>query len=393
MTTSSRTARLRTVELFPYAGRPDRPWADTPAADALVKSARRVSERYSELISAYDLRARSSEFRIFAEAAPTAGTAVQLVVQAGWFGTFESARVLELPPGLVALDDEARAFLSLEIQHHACLALGRVLAWPTEPFTQVRATLMEEGLSPVWHGPWNSSPDRRLRARVAQRITGDGFAELWVEICPRDHQQPLGRGPFSPGPGNLAGFSRAVKAMRWQSATTVELVTSHWSGDHLSKSTTTIDELSPDLPVAGSPVLATPALPAVNTHLMSYDDPTRPPQVRLGEIHGGPGKVPKSFRNTWQKLRAAEDLLLPWWAAGGWATLQVDVVPDLRAGGHSTRRTGRDLDVLVVVDCFKIDEATGAQVAVDALQTGIDLAARRAKIDSFTLPGEVLDPA
>lgn len=362
-----KTARLRIVQYYPSGGWPGRQWAEDPRSDALAKSARRVSERYSELIADHDIRARAAVYQIFPHLASAESSDVELVVFTDWLGTSEGARV-DLPASVDALDGYGRALLALEITHQACLALGGVLGWPTEPFEQARATLLAEGLAPVWHGPWKSSPDRRLRARVAQRINDDGVADVWVELADRDG--PLGRGPFAPGEGDLAAFGRAIKALRWKGSSTVER-----AGHSVA-----IGNLFTDLPTEGVLDETPVDLPAITTHVHSDNDPANPSAVTIGEIHFLP--PPRSFKTAWQEFRAAEEPLLAWWSTSGLAALliQVAIGSTDDVGSSSTHRAGRDLEVWVTVDPATLTESNGAQAATKALQEGVRLAARRAKI-------------
>ena len=55
--------RVRDVELYPDAGFAERVWDDDADWGALAKSARRVSERYSELLAGSSVLLRSSLVR------------------------------------------------------------------------------------------------------------------------------------------------------------------------------------------------------------------------------------------------------------------------------------------------------------------------------------------
>ena len=74
------------------------------------------------------------------------------------------------------------------------------------------------------------------------------------------------------------------------------------------------------------------------------------------------------------------DLLVPWWQESGWATLSIRLDVEKDRYRSTTHKDGRDLEVWVCVLSRGLDENAGALQAMEAIEEGLVLAARRAKI-------------
>ena len=216
-------AHFKLVLVWPPTGFPDRSWSDDddPEEDAFVRSARSVTELYSEGLAALGIEGRCSELRFLVGHDPAA-TDVTVRVSTRRPEGFEFAGA-SLPTGVAALPIPERQRLVLDVIHGAVLRLAEARGWDLQELDAVRRHVLDRGFEFRWDGPYKSSPDRRHRARARYRLTDTGYGRAHIEVVDRDGSVVTESGDalaFS----TLEGFKRSARTLRWDGGRLVQLV-------------------------------------------------------------------------------------------------------------------------------------------------------------------------
>ncbi|WP_157368219.1 hypothetical protein [Alloactinosynnema sp. L-07] len=214
-------AVLRTVEFWPKTGFPGGPWADTPDVDTFVKTARRVCERYSELLALGGVRSRTSSVRLFAHPdTARADVLGEVYVDPQSDGEFA---VVSLPPGISVLAPQARAMLVLEVVHRCLLRLASARGWDPAVLDAAYRHTIESGLAFTWSSAWKASPGRCFRARATFRLADDGYGRVSVEIQERSGGTVVGHTSESLSFSTIEGFKRSAATLRWVGRSAVRI--------------------------------------------------------------------------------------------------------------------------------------------------------------------------
>lgn len=378
--------RIRNVEIFPYGGWAGRPWDENPAWDCFAKSARGVSERYSELLGSLGGQLGSRLLRIEGSSFPDQ-TGVDVEI-GGDLYEFEMASA-RIPASVAAMSPYDLSLLALEVQHRACVALAGWRGANVEPFEQARQTLLDEGLDHVWRSIWKASPDRRHQARLAQRIESTGFAQLWIEVAPRGAELPLGRSGFVVSPGNLRAFGRVATRLRWHGSEEA-WCEPEFTGAASPEAVARVESLAVDIPRGGRRREPDHPIPPIQVRVTSKQEGGQTARVVIGSrLHGIPSLAPPSFREAWRRIGVAEEALLPWWKTSQMATLRISAWVHDGPGRSSVRFDGRDVEVKVIRRPRALDFERGAEQVLEVLEDAIRLASRKVGISPTAVPGEV----
>lgn len=381
--------RVRHVDFSPSSGWLDRPWDHDPDIDAFARSSRRVCERYTELLQGAQLA--SNQLRIFLRM-NSAKDIARVEFLDGEPTDFESA-LAYLPRGLTDWTPTQRARLALELQHASALALARVRGSDPAPFGLAHHALLLEGLQPLWHGPWTSSPSRKHRARLVQRIEDTGFAKLWLEVCLQGQEgSPIGRTEAINSPGNLIAFARASCQRRWQDAKTLRLISTDWLGMEVGSLTTTLADLLP-IPDA-APTVPVAEVPCQIEMVSRLElEAASPPSITVGgRFNGYPKYAPDEVRHAWRRFADLSHLLLDWWATSGWGDLVISAHADLKPARSSTSKTGlRGLSVDICRSRAELRDTDPVDTALAMVEEAIRLISRRTRIPATPVPPRIVE--
>jgi len=116
-------AILRVVEFWPQTGLANAPWAEGADEDAFLRSARGISELYSEGIRPARVEARHSQLRLHCFDHEPGRADVEVTAFTEPTEGFEMAGV-SLPDGVAALSAPARAALALDVLHAAATRMA-----------------------------------------------------------------------------------------------------------------------------------------------------------------------------------------------------------------------------------------------------------------------------
>jgi hypothetical protein len=215
--------QFKVVMVWPPTGFPDRSWSDDgdPEEDAFVRSARSVTELYSEGLAPLGIEGHCSELRFLVGHDPAA-THVTVRVSTRRPQGFESAGA-SLPTGIAALPPLERRHLVLDVVHGAVLRLAKARGWDSRKLDAARRHVLDSDFEFRWDGPWKSSPDRRHRARARYRLTDIGYGRAQVEIV--DNQgAPVAESADALAFSTRDGFKRSARTLRWDGSGAVQLI-------------------------------------------------------------------------------------------------------------------------------------------------------------------------
>jgi hypothetical protein len=324
---------LRAVEFWPQSGFVNAPWLDDPDEDAFVRSARGISELYSEGVRSARVEVRHSQLRLHCFDHEPGRVEVAVTVFTESADSYEMAGV-SLPDGVAALSATARAALALDVVHAAALRLAEARGWEPAAFEAAREHVVRQGMRFRWIGPEKTAPGRRHIARPVCAIAGDGYGRVVVEIRRVTDGVLVGASAELQTGGTAADFRRVARTLRWRDSTTVQINTDdQWH-------TTKVEEL---------PVLT----------VQSEDENP----VSWIHLLGGftDAAVPEGYTTALHVLM--DELQEPQWATW-WSAAQDDVLEiwyDLiaeRPAGVTTRRTRDKLRVRVARPLADIIAAT-----------------------------------
>ncbi len=179
-------------------------------------------------------------------------------------------------------------------------------------------------------------------------------------------------------------------SLKWTGAARVTCDALDQRGRGVEPLTARIEYLSSDPPPTLEITQNGEVFPDIVTAGFSRTDPSRPAEVVIdSSINGYPSLTPKSFKQALRKASGMAGLLLPWWQESGWATLSIMFVVDKEHHRSTTHKDGRDLEVWVSLYSNDLDEKAGARQALEAIEMGLALAARRARITVCSLPDDL----
>lgn len=333
-------ARFSFVMVWPPTGLPDRPWSDDkdPEEEAFVRTARSVTELYSQGLAPLGIQGRCSELRFFVSHDPGA-TAVEVPVFTDPPEGFEAARA-ELPTGVATLPTRERQELVLEVVHGAVLRLARARRWDPVLLDAAHRYVVDAAFEFRWDGPWKSSPDRRHRARARYRLTDSGYGRAWIQVVDRD-DQVVAESTDALAFSTSEGFKRSARTLRWDGSAAVHLIP--YSGlarsavnglvrlEHDGEGWTSYadDGVNADSRAASQsvepPTTGAGARPSVIVRADGPDEPESPTRVVF--IGGGPtNDVPAGYLHRLRELlgtRLAGEEGQSWWLDAGIKELQV----------------------------------------------------------------------
>ncbi|WP_300682162.1 hypothetical protein [Nocardioides sp.] len=208
--------RFGRVEFWPSGGREDRPWADAPATDALVRSACRVAAAYSEALADENLEGPQRSLRFFSH--PHEADEVQLQVDTDKPTDWESGTVF-VPEAVVGLSAGERGRLVLDLIHDAVVQLAPHRGWPLEAIERVRARVLAQDLEFRWASSWKTSPDRSMTARAVYRVDDDGWGRVAIEVRDRTSEVLIARSAPALAYNALVNFRASAKTLRWTKRT------------------------------------------------------------------------------------------------------------------------------------------------------------------------------
>lgn len=382
---------VREVDFYPYGGVVGETWDADPNWDALIRTGRRVAERYSELVAPEARLARSAIRlgRLPDQSGQEQGPEAQVTITGDRDAEGLIFAGVLLPRGAASLSETERALFALDLLHQTCLFLADRADQPAAPYERARDTLLAEGLDPVWHSAWKASPDRKHRARLGQRICDDGWADVWIEVAQKGSNEPLGRGAIVRSSGSLRAFGRLVKTLRWHDDGNVDAMGTDVLGRVIATPNATLSDLNSRLPQDGSP-LSRGSVGSVEIRVQTREDErsTRPVTVSSGGINAMPWLASSSLQAAWSRFGDCVHLLAPWWEESGFADLHISLsVQDWPV--KSTTMAGEgSLEVFLCRDSHDLS-ADGPAIVLDAVQEAITRAARRAKIAPIEIPEEM----
>jgi hypothetical protein len=210
------------VEVWPPTGWPDRPWRDNAEEEAFVKSARSITELYSEALSRLQVPGHRSMLRLTCVPAPTSDV-VTVHVSTGRAASFEHAAVY-LPTGIAELVPSQRALLALDVVHATVLRLAEARGWDKTRFQAVRQHVLNRALEYKWASGWKSSPDRRHRARACYRLLDDGYGRASIEVQRRDDEATVAVSAEALAFSTSQGFVRSARTLRWDGSSAVQVI-------------------------------------------------------------------------------------------------------------------------------------------------------------------------
>ena len=219
-------AILHVVEFWPQTGLVNAPWAEGTDEDAFLRSARGVSELYSEGIRAARVEARHSQLRLHCFDHEPGRVEVEVTVFTDPTEGYEMAGV-RLSDGVATLSATARAALALDVLHAAALLMADARGWSPAAFETARAHVVEQGMRYRWTGPGKTAPGRRHIARPIGTITNDGLGRIVVEIRRATDGTLVGTSAELETDGTQPAFRQAAGTLRWRDRQTVQIKRYH----------------------------------------------------------------------------------------------------------------------------------------------------------------------
>jgi hypothetical protein len=282
---------LRTVEFWPQIGFANAPWEDGPDEDAFVRSARALSELYSEGIRQGRVDARNSQLRLHCVGHEHGRAEVQVTVFTEQFEGFDMVGV-SLPDGVAALSGPARAALVLDVMHAAAVRMADARGWNKAAFEVARSYAVANDLQFRWAGPGKSAPGRRHTARAVFTIADDGFGRVIVEIRRVSDSTLVGASVQMITAGSQRSFRRVARSLRWQGRTSVQI--------DPGEGWTTTEVEQP---------------PAINVRAEGANWPESGPHISVIGGYGGSG-IPELYSTTLHALleRLTDSPWLAWWS-------------------------------------------------------------------------------
>lgn len=213
------------VWFWPASGRRDEPWphsygVDYSAEDAFLRTSRRVTERYSEVLAASPLDGRrpSIDMGVNQYGPDDETVSVHMSSPSG-----ENGVRVDIPPTVATLAAQDRARLVLDVVDLTMRTIGDFLGWPQDVLDRARQHTIDHGLSFSMAGPWKTDRSRKRRARPVARISDDGWSELCFEIVDARDDTHLGYTSTVVSALNaLPVFKRDAREFRWADASTIE---------------------------------------------------------------------------------------------------------------------------------------------------------------------------
>lgn len=209
------------VEVWPATGWPHRPWTEDADEEAFVKSARAITELYTEALIPLAVKGHRSMLRL--RCWPGQATReVTVKVNAQRSVDFEMASV-GLPAGIADLASSARGLLVLNVVHGAVKQLAEIRGWSKAQFDRPRQHVLDAGLVYRWDGPWKASPNRRFRARGRYRLLDHGYGRALIEVKARDSDATVAASDEALAFSTSESFKRSSRTLRWQGSSAVRL--------------------------------------------------------------------------------------------------------------------------------------------------------------------------
>lgn len=214
------------VSFWPSGGHRDKPWGETygdvdySAEDAFLRTSRRVTERYSEVLAESPLEAPQPSVSMAVSQYRTGpSTSVNLILPRP---RGCGARV-EIPPTVATLGAQDRARLVLDAVHLAMRTIGDALGWPLDVLDRAHQHTLDHALGFSMAGPWKTDRSRRRRARLVARICDEGWSDLCFEIVDARTDTRLGfTSTVVSAINSMYGFKRSATEFRWADASTIE---------------------------------------------------------------------------------------------------------------------------------------------------------------------------
>src|SRR5580765_1145107 len=213
-------AMLRDIYFYPPMGVVDQPWGEyPPPLDRLVRTARRVCERYAEGLRAAGITSvgpglltihPDQETQAVSEGR---GSEPAVTVLTGRPDGCELARC-RVPAGVEDLAAQSRARLVLALIDAAMAELGRARGWDAAKLRQAHDHVISHDLGFTWTSPWKSSRTRAHRVQVRVNLDDDGYGRLLVVFAQRDGTMVGAVGPFVAF-STVEGFKRSWATVRW----------------------------------------------------------------------------------------------------------------------------------------------------------------------------------
>lgn len=351
--------RLTDVHFWPETGFVDRPWLDEPVADALVKSSRRVCERYSEALRELDLPNAVGSLQLIIRqtrerpesAEPTAPT-VQVDVNVDRPEGGEWAGVL-LPAEAERLSGTDRAHLVLEIITGVLTRLAAARGWDPDLIQQAHRHVLDHGLGFSWAGPWKNSPNRRSKGRCSFDLTDDGFGRITLEVADATTGATVARSRQFTAYSTLEGFQRSARTLRWEGSrrlTVIPLIDLVGRADDLVEFD--LDEGA--VGVDGARALPVPAGKVVSplpVHVVGKGAtaPEQPHEILFMGIDRR-RRCSREYVRTLEHLLhlvEGEEAWLRWWSASPAALLDIFTSFDNGRQGIRVRRTGSRVNAAI----------------------------------------------
>jgi hypothetical protein len=200
---------FRSLDLYPQTGWRDTPWAESPAEDAMVRTARRVCESINTGLA--DLRLQAPRARTQLLTLPSTDAGVQVLLFEDWLD-HNIGQVL-VPAQAHEWSPQQRAAALVDGLEAACALLGTRLGWDRAALVRAFAGVRASACRYHWSSRWRASRDRRVKARLLAELRDDGFGALVVEVRNRS-----GESCFSPVLESYStpeGFTRTASTVEW----------------------------------------------------------------------------------------------------------------------------------------------------------------------------------
>ncbi|RKR75158.1 hypothetical protein [Frondihabitans australicus] len=324
----------RELDIWPRTGFADQLWTegwdpDDPdypreSLDALLRTARRVSEMMSIAIAAERIDARRSSIRIMPQGASESGD-VEVRVHSKLIDGGEVVGLL-VPHGLESLAPEARAEVVLTVWTTALLRIAELRAWP-DPAAVERAAdvVRRQGFTLAFAGPEVPNPAGDRRMRVVGALHDDGFLRLQLEF--RDSSAgddgSLVTTPEFLGGSSVEAARRAIGGLRWLDDVLVGGEARAMPGLPSEIGVVRADARTGELSVDAAPPAPRSSAPvetaASSVGVRLWERPARYIELRLGG--GGPmNGVPRQYVGEIARLGdvvSAEGPWRDWWLQAG----------------------------------------------------------------------------
>jgi len=204
---------LTTVFVWPPTGFAHEQWEDSAEQDSLLRTSRRVCDRFSIELAAEKISATTTEIRMFSVAWD--GTALEVSAVEQKFEGFECGHMY-VPRDFHKFSTATRTSLVADAVELLVSRLGEVRGWDVAAIHRAMDRVRAADYNCEYTSPWKSAPNRSVKARITSRLLDDGFGRARFEFSDGSASDEFVAN------STYESFKRLGRELRWADNTTVK---------------------------------------------------------------------------------------------------------------------------------------------------------------------------